>query len=248
MERVIFPSASERFNHVLMLYPTARLTVTQESPVQRVVMDNWPLADFSGFDALVRHVDKLFRRGSRCHVFRWTIFKGGRIAAGPINFPDSGNIHEQVLEFCRKFDVPVLDRPKVPDAKRVRMCAAHVLSEALELVAATIDDTWRPREDLKNLDELRGLLLWLVEDAPLKVDFPGIVDALADLDYVSEGTRIEFGVDGAPVAAGVHAANMAKEPVPGGDVKKPEGWKAFDVAAELGRQGWEDFFKAGREP
>lgn len=83
-------------------------------------------------------------------------------------------------------------------------------------------------------------------------DLPAMVDALADMDYVNAGTRLVLGVDGAPIAADVHRANMAKEPImcwSGGTENrlvpdpikkptKPEGWKAPDTAARLREQGW----------
>jgi predicted HAD superfamily Cof-like phosphohydrolase len=45
----------------------------------------------------------------------------------------------------------------------------------------------------------------LIAGGRFHVDLAGVVDALADLDYVIEGTRQELGVDGAPIAAAVHA-------------------------------------------
>ena len=78
--------------------------------------------------------------------------------------------------------------------------------------------------------------------APECANLVELVDALADLDYVVEGTRIEFGINGKPIADAVHAANMAK--VGGGirgdgKINKPEGWQPPDIAGELRKQGWE---------
>jgi predicted HAD superfamily Cof-like phosphohydrolase len=63
---------------------------------------------------------------------------------------------------------------------------------------------------------------------------------MADLDYVVEGTRLEFGIDGEPIAAEVHRANMAKTegPVaPDGKRLKPPGWTPPDIAGVLRKQG-----------
>ena len=62
-----------------------------------------------------------------------------------------------------------------------------------------------------------------------------------DLDYVVEGTRLEFEIDGGPIAVEVHRSNMAKV---GGPVRedgkrlKPPGWTPPDIAGELRKQGW----------
>lgn len=72
-------------------------------------------------------------------------------------------------------------------------------------------------------------------------DLPGLADACADLDYVVEGTRLAFGIDGEPIAAEVHRANMAKLGGPrreDGKVLKPEGWTPPDIDGELRKQGW----------
>ena len=77
--------------------------------------------------------------------------------------------------------------------------------------------------------------------SPAKVDLPALVDGLADLDYVVEGTRIEFGVNGTPVADEVHAANMRKADGPvdeHGKKRKPPGWVGPDIERVLREQGW----------
>lgn len=148
-------------------------------------------------------------------------------------------IREQVLEFHRAMDVPVLESPAVPADERVRLRLNLIAEEFFELLEASL-----PKGDDRSraVELFKANLQAIAECSKLDVDLPEFADALADLDYVIEGTRLEFGIDGAPVAAGVHAANMAKV---GGLVRedgkrlKPDGWKPFDVAAELRRQGWE---------
>ena len=56
--------------------------------------------------------------------------------------------------------------------------------------------------------------------------------ALAGLDYVVEGARLEFGINGLPIADEVHRANMAKAGGPkraDGKHMKPEGWTPHEV-------------------
>jgi predicted HAD superfamily Cof-like phosphohydrolase len=74
------------------------------------------------------------------------------------------------------------------------------------------------------------------------VYLPEVADALADLDYVIEGTRLEFGIDGGPIADAVHAANMRKVGGPtraDGKILKPDEWEPPDIAGELKKQGWD---------
>ena len=74
-----------------------------------------------------------------------------------------------------------------------------------------------------------------------EANLPLIADALADLDYVIEGMRLACGIDGAPIAAEVHRANMAKvggERRADGKHLKPKGWTPPDIEGELKKQGW----------
>ena len=143
-------------------------------------------------------------------------------------------LSEQVREFHLAMGQPVLTRPTVPRHDRVRLRLRLIAEEFVELLDATL----LLREC--NVD-IGGLLRRIVDTSTVNVDLPSAVDALADLDYVIEGTRAEFGVDGEPVAALVHASNMAKlggKPDANGKIQKPEGWQAPDIEAELTRQGW----------
>ena len=85
------------------------------------------------------------------------------------------------------------------------------------------------------------ILGYAIHNAEIKVRLPEFIDATHDLDYVVEGTRLECGVDGAPIAAEVHRANMAKAHGPmreDGKRLKPEGWTPPDIEGELVKQGW----------
>ena len=81
------------------------------------------------------------------------------------------------------------------------------------------------------------------------VDMVEFADALTDLDYVIEGTRLTFGIDGRCMLAEVQRANMAKtnEALASADAskragvvkaQKPPGWTPPDVAGVLKEQGW----------
>jgi len=148
-------------------------------------------------------------------------------------------LRDQVKEFHETMGQPVLDRPQVPDRERVTLRLRLIAEEFCELLESAGVPDGVPR-DHRN-EHLRGLIEELLEDSRANLDLPAFTDALADLDYVVEGTRLEFGIDGEPVADAVHRANMAKL---GGGVdsrgkyQKPPGWRPPDVAAELLKQGW----------
>lgn len=76
--------------------------------------------------------------------------------------PDTLN---QVAEFHRTFDHPILLVPMIPDEKRCKLRVAFISEELKELEQAIVDK-----------------------------DIVGIADALCDLQYVLTGTVLEFGL------------------------------------------------------
>lgn len=146
-------------------------------------------------------------------------------------------LHAQLLEFHRAMGQPILSRPAIPSEDRVRLRAALIIEEAFELAESLFASEFGGAI----LGAAKQHVLLICKFADVRVDLPELADALADLDYVVEGTRLEFGIDGAPIAAAVHAANMRKAdgPIaPNGKRLKPPGWTPPDVAGELRRQGW----------
>lgn len=154
----------------------------------------------------------------------------------------------QVTQFHLQMNAPVKVRPEVPSDDRVRLRLRLIAEEFFELLEAALHTDEEDEED--NFVRLRGdVMTWLSDERvydsqvgmTVRVKLPAFVDALADLDYVIEGTRLEFGVDGEPVFALVHEANMAKvggETRSDGKKLKPEGWQPADISRELRRQGW----------
>jgi predicted HAD superfamily Cof-like phosphohydrolase len=144
-------------------------------------------------------------------------------------------LREQLVEFHTLVGQPVLTTPQVPDEKRVRLRAALIAEEFFETMDAMFGIQngyfWQAKESMKRL----------IEDIPVDVDLPKLADGLADLNYVIEGTHLEFGIDGGPIAAEVHRANKTKAtgPVaPNGKRLKPPGFKPPDIEGELEKQGW----------
>lgn len=151
--------------------------------------------------------------------------------------PDT-DITAQVTEFHLTMGYPVRTKPCQMTADEVHLRLRLITEEFFELLDACGLD----RAVLKTLSDgaLTVISIHAANDA-FAVDLPKLADAMADLDYVVEGTRLTCGVGRAPIAAAVHAANMAK--VEGGydehgKKKKPEGWQPPDIAGELRRQGW----------
>lgn len=153
---------------------------------------------------------------------------------------DRYTLSDQVSQFHEAMgcppDPPI---PCVPADDRVRLRLRLITEEYIELVRSLLE-----RLPLRDgyLEKAEGYIWDAIEFCPVGVDLPELADACADLDYVVEGTRLEFGIDGAPIADAVHAANMAKlggGKRADGKVIKPPGWQAPDIACELVKQGWE---------
>ena len=100
-----------------------------------------------------------------------------------------------VREWHEKFEVPVADRPGIPP-DRAEMRLAILEEEVGELRAA-------------------------VEAG----DLVEVLDALCDIQYVLDGTFLEFGMHGlkAPGMAEVHASNMSKLGADGRPVLREDG-------------------------
>jgi predicted HAD superfamily Cof-like phosphohydrolase len=145
-------------------------------------------------------------------------------------------LSRQVCEFHEAMGLPTAVALIVPEEARVRLRLALIAEEFLEVITAAC-----PLWDGTRKDEVADLLRDTIDNYSIDVSLPDFVDGLADLDYVIEGTRLEFGIQGAPIAAEVHRANMAKvggPKSPTGKQLKPEGWKPPDIAGELQKQGW----------
>lgn len=147
-------------------------------------------------------------------------------------------LQEQVIAFHMAVEQPIAGLPSVPADDRVRLRARLITEEYFEAMTAIFG--LGPHQ--KWIDRAVDAMERVIDHAPLNVDLPLLADGLADLDYVVEGTRLEFGIDGGPIAAEVHRANMAKvggPMAPDGKRLKPPGWTPPDIERELLKQGWE---------
>ena len=149
-------------------------------------------------------------------------------------------LRDQVREFHVAMGVPAdATRPTVIPDERVRLRARLIAEEFFETMEAMLGLCLG---EAMELGEARRLIGRLINAGPINVKMEDLADGLADLDYVVEGTRLEFGIDGAPIAAEVHRANMAKvggKKRADGKIEKPKNWQPPDIEGELKRQGWE---------
>jgi predicted HAD superfamily Cof-like phosphohydrolase len=142
-----------------------------------------------------------------------------------------------VRAFMLRIGHVVRARPTVPPEAEVRLRLRLVAEEFFELL-----DAASPTSS-EVLFRARKMVGTHIDEAPVEVNMAELVDALADIDYVVEGTRAAFGVEGAAVAAEVHRSNMAK--LDGGRLRedgkflKPAGWTPPDIRGVLITQGWE---------
>ena len=147
---------------------------------------------------------------------------------------------KHVREFHTAFGCPAPSKPTVPPDDRLRLRLRLVLEEVTELF-----DACAVCEEIAG--QLHGALIELESGGDGiffkdEYDMVKVADALADIDYVVEGMRLELGIDGEPIAAEVHRSNMAKVGATqreDGKILKPPGWTPPDIEGELRKQGWE---------
>jgi predicted HAD superfamily Cof-like phosphohydrolase len=154
-------------------------------------------------------------------------------------------LSRQVAAFHKAFDLPTATKPIIPSDDRIRLRLKLIAEEFFELLTACKVRPVGPAGTGPTAQEM--VMQAIAEDyvrgpdGKWIIDFPQVVDTLADLDYVVEGTRLEFGINGSPIADEVHRSNMSKV---GGEIrsdgKKMKGpnWSPPDIAGELRRQGW----------
>lgn len=134
----------------------------------------------------------------------------------------------------------IRETPSVPTEDETRLRVRLILEEAFEFAEACTDVG-----DLSYIHHLKELSLaaYGKHDSPVRieVDLVRAADALADIDYVTEGARQCMGIDGNPIAEEVHRTNMAKlsgGKDANGKHMKPAGWQPPDIGKLLKEQGW----------
>lgn len=144
----------------------------------------------------------------------------------------------RVNAWHRRFNFPVLHAPSVPSDERMRFRLRLFAEEFFEALEKATVGGW-PSEVLL-LADARADVFRFIAHAPIRVDLPGFVHELIDVDFVNAGTLAECGVAWRPAWLEVCRANDEKEQGEGGTTKprKPPGWRAADIAGVLRAQGW----------
>lgn len=161
-----------------------------------------------------------------------------------------------VSEFHYKFGYPVRPFPiEPPVEEEVRFRAWLITEEYFEAMEALfgpcVEAAHKMVRSLIGYGALGSTSTFRAARADIRLDLPKFADALADVDYVVEGTRLTFGIPRVLVARAVQEANMAKQAAfgnePGKPAKavKPEGWTPPDIAGVLRAHGWEPSVWAG---
>jgi predicted HAD superfamily Cof-like phosphohydrolase len=142
-------------------------------------------------------------------------------------------IHDCVRAFHEAMGVPVVTTPSVPSDKRVRLRASLVCEEFIETMRSLFDERFL-------IDEAELCLKKAIATYDVNVDLPELADGLCDLDYVVEGTRLEFGIPGEAVLEEVQRSNATKFGAPvraDGKILKGPNYSPPDIARVLARHG-----------
>jgi predicted HAD superfamily Cof-like phosphohydrolase len=143
-------------------------------------------------------------------------------------------LQRAVIEFHQAFDIPIAGAPSVPTDARVRLRARLIAEEFFETLGAMFD-----LDASGTINEIVDILRANINELPVRVDLVELADGFADLDYVVEGARLEFGINGLPIAKEVHRSNMAKvggERRADGKLLKPAGWTPPNLLLEITKQ------------
>ena len=135
---------------------------------------------------------------------------------------------EQIRDFMDKAGQPYPTTPTIPDEKTIKLRLDLITEEVKELAAACgYDLTFKLQ--VAETDELQ------------QVDLVEVADALTDINYVTKGAGIAFGIDLEPIFTLVQNTNMAKFGPGGyraenGKWMKPPDWMKPNIAEEINRQ------------
>lgn len=143
-------------------------------------------------------------------------------------------LQSQVLEFMKLGGQTVEPVPTIPDRKTIALRVNLAIEEVLEFFEGcygTMPEIMIVAEMIRNVTVVR-------EPKP---DLAKIADALGDTDYVIEGARLAFGIDGESVADAIHSSNLKKvegkvAALASGKIGKPQQWQPPDIEGVLFKQ------------
>lgn len=143
---------------------------------------------------------------------------------------------QDVADFHKACDIPMLSSPGIPDRDRVELRISLIEEEVNKELIAALHRVRQVSDVIRNSD-VDTVVNWKTKS------LVEIADGIADSIYVLIGTALEFGIPLDDVWDKVQESNMDKvDPATGkvrkredGKVLKPEGWKPPDIAEVITR-------------
>lgn len=116
------------------------------------------------------------------------------------------SIDDQVRAFHEANNIPILTVPQVPDVERVKLRLRLIAEEFFELLYAC-----QLGHHDSDLGEAESDIERVIMGGPCApVDLVEVADALADMDFINAGSRLEFGIPGQAIADEVARSNATK--------------------------------------
>lgn len=106
---------------------------------------------------------------------------------------------KQVKEFHQKFDLVINDNPTIVDEETLKLRCKLLLEEVKEFCVAT---GYAPSFDIYSGEPIL--------EHRWEANLIEMADALADIQYVTDGAAISLGIDLEPISDEVHRSNMTK--------------------------------------
>lgn len=145
-------------------------------------------------------------------------------------------------------DVPI--KPTVPNIDVIKLRIKLILEETQELVDAVTIAQWDSHPVLESIKQgFEGLNndIQSLTQEDFDVDMVGAADAFTDIEYVTLGGGVAFGIDLDDTFNEVHSSNMSKLDANGkpirnefGKVQKSELYRAPNLLARLVKQGYQN--------
>lgn len=121
--------------------------------------------------------------------------------------------YEQVKEFHSVFGHPVAALPLSPGVKHIKFRTRFFLEETVELIlalGARHPENAHLRRAVELLNAAREQIAQAKDYEFKDVDLVEVADALGDLDYITSGAALTFGIPLPEVVAEIHRSNMSK--------------------------------------
>jgi len=125
-----------------------------------------------------------------------------------------------VRTFHEAFGHPAPSKPTVSD-RSIRELRVKLIAEELGELCLALGVSLHLHVDVQKSDEIYFKVVAITPDE--KVDLVEAADALADLDYVVQGSNLVFGLPAEALAAEVHRSNMSKLGADGLPIRREDG-------------------------